>query len=90
MIFEDPKAAGFEPVAVRSGYVFNDFPAYMEMRDEKVCLFIRALPRGKSSVSYGMRAEIPGNFSAMPTRAYAMYAPELKGNSDEIRLIIHD
>ncbi|MBI3411109.1 MAG: alpha-2-macroglobulin [Planctomycetes bacterium] len=90
LIFEDPKAAGFEPVAVRSGYVFNDFPAYMEMRDEKVCFFIRALPRGKSSVSYRMRAEIPGNFSAMPTRAYAMYAPELKGNSDEIRLIIHD
>jgi uncharacterized protein YfaS (alpha-2-macroglobulin family) len=37
-----------------------------------------------------MRAEIPGKFSALPTRAEAMYAPELKGNSDEIKLKIAD
>jgi uncharacterized protein YfaS (alpha-2-macroglobulin family) len=37
-----------------------------------------------------MRAETPGRFSALPTRAYAMYAPELKGNSDEIKLTIED
>jgi uncharacterized protein YfaS (alpha-2-macroglobulin family) len=37
-----------------------------------------------------MRAEIPGKFSALPARAYAMYAPELKGNSDEIKLRIED
>jgi uncharacterized protein YfaS (alpha-2-macroglobulin family) len=48
------------------------------------------LPRGKSSVSYRLRAEIPGKFSALPTRAYAMYAPELRGNSDEIKLAIVD
>jgi len=35
-----------------------------------------------------MRAEIPGRFSALPTRAFAMYAPELKANSDEIKLKI--
>jgi alpha-2-macroglobulin len=39
---------------------------------------------------FRMRAEIPGKFSALPTRAYAMYAPELKGNSDEIKLVIED
>jgi alpha-2-macroglobulin len=48
------------------------------------------LPRGKHSVSYRMRAEIPGKFSALSTRAYAMYAPELKANSDEIKLAIED
>jgi uncharacterized protein YfaS (alpha-2-macroglobulin family) len=90
LIFEDPKAAGFEPVEVRSGYLRDGSGAYMEMRDEKVCFFFRALPRGKSSVAYRMRAEIPGQFSALPTRAYAMYAPELKGNSDEIKLVIRD
>jgi hypothetical protein len=37
-----------------------------------------------------MRAEIPGQFSALPTRAYAMYAPELKGNSDEIKIRVVD
>lgn len=90
VIFEDMKASGFEPVAVRSGYSRNDLGAYMELRDEKVCFFVRALARGKHSVSYRMRAEIPGKFSALPTRAYAMYAPELKGNSDEIKLAIED
>jgi uncharacterized protein YfaS (alpha-2-macroglobulin family) len=90
VVFEDMKAAGFEPVEVRSGYGGEGMRLYMELRDEKVTLFARTLARGKSSVSYRMRAEIPGRFSALPTKAYAMYAPELKGNSDEIKLKIGD
>ena len=74
----------------RSGYTANGLGAYMELRDEKVCFFVRALARGKHSISYRMRAEVPGRFSALPTRAYAMYAPELRGNSDEIKLRIVD
>jgi uncharacterized protein YfaS (alpha-2-macroglobulin family) len=90
LIFEDPKAAGFEPMSVRSGYVPNTMGAYMELRDEKVAFFVRNLARGKHSIAYRMRAEIPGTFSALPTRAYAMYAPELKGNSDEIKIRVED
>lgn len=90
LIFEDMKAAGFEPVDVRSGYNGNGLGAYMELRDERVCLFTRLLPRGKHSVSYRVRAEIPGKFSALPTRASAMYAPELRGNSDEMKVEIVD
>jgi uncharacterized protein YfaS (alpha-2-macroglobulin family) len=90
LIFEDPKAAGFEPELVRSGYNPNDLGAYMELRDDRVCFFVRALARGKHSVSYRLRAEIPGKFSALPAQASAMYAPELKGNSDEIKLGIED
>ncbi|MSR58152.1 MAG: alpha-2-macroglobulin [Planctomycetaceae bacterium] len=90
VIFEDMKASGFEPVELRSGYAGNAMGAYMELRDEKVCFFMRTLPRGKHSLAYRMRAEIPGRFSALPTRGYAMYAPELKGNSDEIKLAIED
>jgi uncharacterized protein YfaS (alpha-2-macroglobulin family) len=90
LIFEDPKAAGFEPLLVRSGYNGNDMGAYVELRDDRVCFFVRALARGKHSVSYRLRAEIPGKFSALPTRGYAMYAPELKGNSDEMKVGIED
>jgi uncharacterized protein YfaS (alpha-2-macroglobulin family) len=90
LLFEDPKAAGFEAVAVRSGYGGNDMGAYMEVRDEKVCFFVRQLARGKHSIAYRLRAEIPGAFSALPTQASAMYAPELRGNSDEIKLKIAD
>jgi uncharacterized protein YfaS (alpha-2-macroglobulin family) len=90
LVFEDPKAAGFEPLLVRSGYNANDMGAYMELRDEKVCFFVRNLARGKHSLRYRVRAEIPGRYSALPTTAAAMYAPELRGNSDEIKLSIVD
>ena len=87
LLFEDPKASGFEPVEVRNG---NDMHAYVEFRDERVAFFVRALARGQHSLSYRLRAEIPGKFSALPTKASAMYAPELKANSDEIKLAIED
>ena len=90
LVFEDLKAAGFEPVEVRSGYNNNEMGAYVEFRDRKVCFFVRQLARGRHSISYRLRAEIPGRFSALPTRGYAMYAPELKANSDEIKLVIED
>jgi uncharacterized protein YfaS (alpha-2-macroglobulin family) len=84
------KAAGCEPVALQSGYNGNELGAYIELRDNRVSLFARTLARGRHSVSYRMRAEIPGRFSALPTSAYAMYAPELRGNSDELKLNIED
>jgi uncharacterized protein YfaS (alpha-2-macroglobulin family) len=90
LIFEDHKAAGFEPVTLTSGYAGDRINSYREFRDEKVAVFVRALPRGKHSISYRMRAEIPGKFSALPTVAEAMYAPELRANSDEIKLKIVD
>ena len=90
VLFQDFKPAGFEPVEVRSGYNRNDLGAYMELRDERVCSFVRSLARGKHSVSYRMRAEKPGKFSALPAQASAMYAPELKSNSDEIKLKVTD
>jgi len=90
IVFEDMKAAGFEPVEVRSGYNGNELGAYVEYRDERVALFCRSLARGQHSVSYRLRAEIPGKFSALPTKAWGMYAPELRANSDEFKVIIGD
>ena len=90
ILFEDMKAAGCEPVALQSGYNGNELGAYMELRDNRVSLFVRNLARGRHSVSYRMRAETPGRFSALPTKASAMYAPELRGNSDELKLNIAD
>ncbi|MEI7767123.1 MAG: MG2 domain-containing protein [Phycisphaerae bacterium] len=90
IMFADPKPAGCEAVDVRSGYTGNEMGAYVEYRDRQVCLFVQGLARGKHSVSYQLRAEIPGQFSALPTQAAAMYAPELKANSDEMKLPIRD
>lgn len=88
LVFEDWKAAGMEAVDVRSGYNPNGLGAYMELRDEKVSLFVQFLPRGRHNLSYRLRAEIPGKFSALPTRAEAMYAPELRANSDSMKIVI--
>ena len=90
LVFEDMKPAGFEPVDLRSGYTGNALGAYVEFRDNRVVFFSRTLARGTHSVAYRMRAETPGKFSALPTRAAAMYAPELKANSDELKLQVSD
>jgi len=91
LVFEDWKAAGLEAVEVRSGHTYDGgLGAFMEFRDEKVALFVRSLPRGRHNLNYRLRAEIPGKFSVLPTRAEGMYAPELRGNSDEMKLVVRD
>ncbi|MCA9240443.1 MAG: alpha-2-macroglobulin, partial [Planctomycetales bacterium] len=86
LVITDHKAAGFEPVEARSGYNGNEIGAYVEYRDAVVNLFARQLARGKRSVTYRVRAETPGQFSALPAVVQAMYAPELRGNSDEVKV----
>ena len=86
LIFSDAKAAGFEAVEALSGYVPGGIGAYMEPRDKTVDFFIRALPRGKQTLRYQLRAETPGLYKALPATAEAMYAPELRGNSEDIKL----
>ena len=88
--FEDFKPAGFEAVNVRSGYTRTGLRAYTEFRDDRVNFYVQRLARGNHSVNYRLRAEVPGKFSALPARIAAMYAPELKGNSDEIKLKVVD
>ena len=90
LIFEDMKPAGFEATEVRSGYSGNNIGAYVEYRDNRVAFFTKKLSRGKHSLTYKLRAEIPGKFSALPTQASAMYAPELRANSDEIKFLVTD
>ena len=90
LIFSDAKAAGFEALAALSGYVGggDGLSAYMEPRDRTVDFFIRALPRGTHTLRYQLRAEAPGIYKALPATAEAMYAPELRGNSEDLKLEI--
>jgi len=90
LVFEDFKVAGMEPVDVRSGYTRGGRGAYQEFRDDRVVFYLRQLARGKNSFTYRLRAEIPGHFSGLPTQGYGMYAPELKANSDEVKVKIAD
>lgn len=90
ILLEDRKAAGYEPVETSSGYNGNNLGAYVEYRDDRVCFFASRIPQGRTTVSYRLRAETPGRFSALPTRVEAMYAPELRGNSDEFKANVLD
>jgi uncharacterized protein YfaS (alpha-2-macroglobulin family) len=48
------------------------------------------LHQGKHRLRYRMRAEVPGHFHALPTKGYGMYAPDLYGTADEMRVQIKD
>ena len=88
VVISDHKAAGFEPAEYLSGYCGAGLGAYVEYREREVSFYIRELPRGIHSLTYRVRAQFPGRFSALPAQAKAVYAPELRANSDESKIII--
>lgn len=57
--------------------------AHQEWRDRKVALFVDRLSEGVWEMRYTLRAEIPGQFHALPAMGHAMYIPEIRGNSEE-------
>jgi hypothetical protein len=63
---------------------------YQELRDRKVALFIDKLPQGVWEIRYDLRAEVPGHFHALPVLAHAMYVPEIRANSAEVRIHVED
>jgi uncharacterized protein YfaS (alpha-2-macroglobulin family) len=103
LLFEDLKPAGLEAVQIRSGeslyvrelksgggFTGRQRWVYQELRDRKVALFIDKLPEGIWQLSYEMRAEVPGQFHALPVLGHAMYVPEIRTNGAETRLRITD
>ncbi|MCI0363107.1 MAG: MG2 domain-containing protein [Phycisphaerales bacterium] len=63
---------------------------YQELRDRKIALFLDRLPEGVWEIRYDLRAETPGRFHALPVMGHAMYVPEIRANSAEIRLSVID
>jgi hypothetical protein len=63
---------------------------YQELRDRKVALFIDKLPEGFWEIRYELRAEVPGDFHALPVLGHAMYVPEIRANGQELRIQVLD
>lgn len=59
---------------------------YEELRDRKVALFIDKLDQGVWEIKYDLRAEVPGQFHALPVIGHAMYVPEIRCNGAEVRI----
>jgi uncharacterized protein YfaS (alpha-2-macroglobulin family) len=98
LIFEDLKPAGLEAVALQSGESLwatekkggRTAFVYQELRDRKVALFADHLPQGIWEIRYTLRAEVPGNFHALPVLGWAMYVPDIRANGDEVRIQVAD
>jgi uncharacterized protein YfaS (alpha-2-macroglobulin family) len=91
LVFEDMKPAGCESVELRSGSHFEcNVCSNVEFRDQKTAFFLNLLPQGSRTLTYRLRAEIPGVYHVMPVNGYAMYAPDIRCLSDESHLIIKD
>ena len=91
LLFEDMKPAGFEPLQLRSGASYDrGICSNVEFRDEKTAFFVTALQQGKHTLSYRMRAEVPGTLRALPARGEAMYAPSFKGISDSFKITVKE
>ena len=55
-----------------------------------MAFFIDKLPEGVWQMIYDLRAEVPGSFHALPLLGHAMYVPEIRCNSGEIRITVND
>ena len=74
------------PLPEDSDYTSRTRWVYQELRDRKVALFIDKLPEGVWEIRYDLRAEVPGEFHALPVLGHAMYVPEIRCNGAELRV----
>ena len=73
-----------------SDYTGRQRWVHQELRDRKVAIFIDKLPQGTWEITYDLRAEVPGRFHALPVLGHAMYVPEIRCNSGELRITVDD
>ncbi|MEP7013237.1 MAG: alpha-2-macroglobulin family protein [Acidobacteriota bacterium] len=73
----DPRAAGFEPGVVHSGYAYDlGLGRYEETRDAATDFFFEYLPSGTYTLKYRLRANVAGTFRVGPATLQSLYAPE--------------
>ena len=87
-----PPAGGVRrpPDDTQSDFTGRQRWVHQELRDRTVALFIDKLPEGVWQMTYDLRAEVPGSFHALPVLGHAMYVPEIRCNSGEIRITVND
>lgn len=59
-----------------------------DVRDDRVAFFARRLTKGRHVIEYNLRAQTPGSYRALPTVLQAMYAPQVRAESDEARVAV--
>lgn len=83
-VIDDPKPSGFEFIErAADEYDWGYWYSRREVRDDRVAYLCTFIPKGKSVITYTLRAERPGQVRARPVQAFGMYLPEINGNSGE-------
>jgi hypothetical protein len=85
VVIDAPLPGGLAAVdpRLRSGIVEPSAPAWdrRELHDDRTLFFVDRLPAGFWTFSYHARARVPGDFVVPPTRAFEMYAPDVRGST---------
>ncbi len=89
LLLEDPKLAGCEPLATKSGpEVCAGRCDHVELRADRTAIFLSTLGEAAEELSYDVEAQTPGVFTAMPARIETMYDSECAGSSGSFRLTV--
>ncbi len=89
LLLEDPKLAGCEPIAKKSGReVCHGHTAHVELRADRTAIFFNAIGTDRHEVSYEIEAILPGRFTAMPARVETMYASRCFATSASFALSV--
>jgi alpha-2-macroglobulin len=100
VMVSDPLPAGLRPLDERTlaitGLDFNEeydswnyWYSGREFRDERVDLYADYL-NGSQVLRYVLRATTPGQFTALPSQAFMMYDPDIKGQEKAVVLTVRD
>jgi len=86
VVVEVPVPAGFRITENGEPEEWNWWWSGMTVLDDRVAVFARTIPKGEHVIEFTMRAEAPGEASAMPATAYEMYSPDQRASCEETRL----
>jgi uncharacterized protein YfaS (alpha-2-macroglobulin family) len=65
---------------------WNYWYSGVDVRDDRIAFFARTLKAGTHTIEYNLRAQTPGAYHALPTLLQAMYAPDIRAETDEARV----
>ncbi|UCE27521.1 MAG: hypothetical protein JSW52_01850, partial [Candidatus Coatesbacteria bacterium] len=85
VMLEDPRPAGCIYTETESGYR-SWINGYVELRTEKRVVFFEKLRRGETEFSYRLKAEVPGDYAALPATIMGMYSPDIGSNTASMRV----
>lgn len=103
VMVEVPRPAGCEPFNALSGWDAklrkisakpaasadeDDDAIYREEHDDRSAFFLDHLPAGTWEIRFALRATTPGDYRAAPVKVEAMYAPEIRANTEARRVKI--